>query len=97
MGYRKRCIVSRRSKSIGGRRSIQTRVNSSGYQQFKDPNTGKWMYMHRRVAEKKLGGKIGPGREVHHIDGNKTNNRPSNLTVLSKAKHRHIHGKKNKK
>lgn len=71
--------------------SLDTRVNSSGYQQFKDPSTGKWTLTHRRVAEKLVGGRIFPGREVHHIDGDKTNNRPSNLTIVSKAQHRGIH------
>ncbi len=71
--------------------SLETRVNRSGYQQFKDPSTGTWTLTHRRVAEKLVGGLIFPGREVHHIDGDKTNNRPSNLTIVSKAKHRLIH------
>ena len=75
--------------------SLVTRVTSSGYQQFKDPNTGRWTLTHRRVAEKLVGGQIFPGREVHHIDGDKTNNRPSNLTIVSKAQHRVIHRKKN--
>jgi len=43
------------------------------------------------VAEKLVGGSIFPGREVHHIDGDKTNNRPSNLTIVSKAEHLRIH------
>jgi hypothetical protein len=79
---------NRKSKPKG---SLETRVNSSGYQQFKDPSTGRWELTHRRVAEKLVGGSIFPGREVHHIDGDKTNNRPSNLTIVSKAKHRVIH------
>lgn len=75
----------------GTGRALQTRVNSNGYAQFKDPRTGTWALTHRRVAEKLVGGRIYPGREVHHIDGDKTNNRPSNLKVVSKAEHRSIH------
>jgi hypothetical protein len=78
----------------GRKRSLQTRTNRSGYQEFKDPRTRRWESTHRRVAEKKVRGKIYPGREVHHIDGDKSNNRPSNLTILSSAQHRRIHGKK---
>lgn len=74
--------------------SLKTRVNKSGYQQFKDPNTGRWTLTHRRVAEKLVGGKIFPGMEVHHIDGNKYNNRRSNLTIVSKEQHRRIHREK---
>ncbi len=79
------------SKSQSAKRTLQTRVNGSGYSQFKDPNTGQWALTHRRVAEKKVGGRIYPGREVHHIDGNKTNNRASKLVVVSKSEHRAIH------
>jgi hypothetical protein len=78
----------------GVRNHLETRTNSSGYKQFKDPATGHWELTHRRVAEKLVGGKIYAGREVHHIDGNKTNNRPSNLAVLSKTDHREIHKNK---
>lgn len=78
----------------GRKRSLRTRTNSSGYQQFKNPYSGKWELTHRRVAEKMVGGPIYSGREVHHIDGDKSNNRPSNLTILSSAQHRRIHRKK---
>jgi hypothetical protein len=89
MAYGRRGI----SRVSGSKRSIETRYNSSGYQQFKDKNTGKWIYTHRRVAEKMVGGGIYPGREVHHKDGDKTNNRRSNLILLSKADHLRAHGK----
>jgi hypothetical protein len=78
----------------GSKRTLDTRTNSGGYQQFKDNRTGQWLLTHRRVAEKMVGGRIYPGREVHHKDGDKSNNRPSNLTILSSAQHRRIHRKK---
>lgn len=84
-----------RRGSYGGRKgSLTTRTNSSGYQQFKDKRTGQWVLTHRRVAEKIVGGKIYPGREVHHINGDKSDNRRSNLTILSSAQHRRIHRKR---
>ena len=87
--------MARHRKGSGNQRPLQTRVNRSGYQQFKDPNSGQWVLTHRRVAEKLVGGPIGAGREVHHIDGNKSNNRASNLRIVSQAEHRAIHrGKK---
>jgi len=66
--------------------------NKSGYKVFKE--RGKIQSVHKRVAEKKVGGKIYPGYEVHHKDGNKNNNRPSNLAVLKKSFHKKIHAEK---
>ena len=72
--------------------SLRTR-NRNGYSQYYDRSSGNWKYTHRRVAEKKLGGRIRRGNEVHHRDGNKRNNNPSNLSVLSRSAHRSIHRK----
>jgi hypothetical protein len=69
------------------------KTNKSGYKTFKDSD-GTTHSVHKRVAEKKVGGKIYKGYEVHHKDGNKTNNRPSNLSVIKKSAHRRLHGKK---
>lgn len=41
------------------------------------------VHTHRMVAERMLGRKLLPGEVVHHIDGNKQNNRPENLMVFS--------------
>lgn len=87
-------MAYRRGPYSGKKGSLMTRTNSGGYQQFKDPRTGQWVLTHRRVAEKAVGGKIYEGREVHHIDGDKNNNRPSNLLVVSSEQHRRIHRKK---
>lgn len=48
---------------------------------------------HRAVAEAMLGRSLRPGEIVHHIDGNKLNNDPTNLDVLaSQSEHCKAHG-----
>ena len=46
-----------------------------------------YAYEHRLVAEEKLGRRLAPGEQVHHIDGDKTNNRPENLEVVASRAH----------
>ena len=46
---------------------------------------------HRIVAERMLGRKLLRDEHVHHIDGNKRNNTPSNLQVLTSAEHLRLH------
>ena len=51
---------------------------------------------HRVVAEKKIGRSILPGEHVHHIDGNKHNNSPENLLVMSAEDHSRLHAMEKK-
>ena len=51
---------------------------------------------HRVVAEEILGRKLKPGETVHHMDGNKRNNRPENIRVFrSQSEHAKFHAEMN--
>ena len=50
----------------------------------------------RVLMEKELGRELEPYEEVHHIDGDKTNNNLSNLKVINRTDHRKYHATKYK-
>lgn len=52
---------------------------------------GKKRDEHRVVMEQHLGRKLNPDEVVHHINGNKFDNRIENLSVMSKSDHAKLH------
>ena len=50
-----------------------------------------YAYEHRLVAEQKLGHRLRRGEQVHHADGNKTNNNPTNIKVVLDRAHHAVH------
>jgi hypothetical protein len=66
-----------------------TYKDRKGYPRWSD--SGK--LVHRTVASNMIGGSIGRGRVVHHIDGDKSNFRKSNLLVMSRSDHSKLHTK----
>ena len=63
-------------------------INSWGY--MRDNKTKR--FVHVLVMEKKLRRKINSSFEkVHHIDGNKMNNTPENLQLITISEHNQIH------
>ena len=53
-------------------------------------------HTHRVVAEQQLGRPLRSDEIVHHIDGNKRNNNPSNLRVMTRSEHASLHARLNK-
>ena len=52
-----------------------------------------YVFEHILIAEQKLGRPIGREEIVHHINGVKDDNRPENLSVMSRADHAKLHHK----
>jgi DNA-binding transcriptional regulator YiaG len=50
-----------------------------------------YVYEHRLVLSQKLGRWLRPEEHTHHINGNRRDNRPENLLLVSKGKHRQFH------
>jgi len=78
----KYCSSSCSARATNARRtpSVGTRLRrSDGYYTIQTPEGS--MFEHRYVMEQKLGRKLYPGENVHHIDGDRGNNDPENLEL----------------
>ena len=61
--------------------SLRRRGSGKGY------TKENGVHKHRVVAEKMLGRPLRPGEIVHHEDGDKSNNAPYNLKVMTQSEH----------
>jgi len=70
-----------------------TYIDSIGYvvNRSKRGKNGQHMRQHRVVGEKVLGRLLKHGEVVHHINGNKSDNRNTNLLICSNSYHRWLH------
>jgi hypothetical protein len=66
---------------------METRINQNGYVEGVDTAELE----HRAIAESVLRRDLAPNEIVHHINGEKTDNRHENLCVMDVEKHEHFH------
>ena len=66
--------------------------NKSGYPIYR--NSG--IPVHKAVAQNKIGRRLRPKEVVHHHDGNKSNFKKRNLSVMRRSFHSTLHTAKRK-
>ncbi len=68
-------------------------IDHYGYVRVCLPGSHRQFHLHRLVVESVLGRRLGPREHIHHRDGNKRNNHPSNLEVTDPSGHHEFHRK----
>lgn len=86
-------VLHKKNISLARKKSRKARgwrTSTNGYLQF---TRGYFvgMDLHYLIAAMMLGRPLDDDEVVHHIDGNKVNNHPSNLEVLTKSEHARVH------
>lgn len=57
---------------------------------------GRRIYEHRLIMEQHIGRQLTKKEHVHHLNGDKTDNRLENLSLMSQREHLAIHGHESK-
>ena len=87
-------------KAQKGHRFLSDRNANKAYFMVKDPDhpnaqkSSGYVFEHIKIALESEGRtQLNPDECVHHINFIRTDNRPENLAICSKSKHREFHGK----
>lgn len=66
-------------------------INSHGYKEIPLGKANKKILEHRLVVEQSIGRKLSRLEHIHHINGDKLDNRIENLLILSPSEHSKLH------
>lgn len=88
---RKSCSRECGNKLGGLKRALASEENYNLNNQYQRQTARQHKYEHRVVMERVLGRSLSRDEQVHHINGNKLDNRPANLLVLSNKDHQALH------
>lgn len=91
-------FICRKARALGltdiakGYRENRLVVDAMGYVAHRGKGPHGCKHAHRVIAEELAGRSLGPDEVVHHIDGDKTNNSPDNLRIMTRVEHGILHG-----
>lgn len=94
------CSIECRSKAWNGKGNPNWKggehVNADGYIKIFRPDhpsadPAGYVYQHRLVMERYCGGNSLEGKRIHHLNGDKADNRIENLTIETASSHRLMH------
>jgi hypothetical protein len=74
----------------GERDAAGSRITTSGYVEF-TRGIHKGRSVHVVVMEERIGRRLLPDECVHHVDGDRSNNDPNSLALMTRAGHTRLH------